>query len=777
MNHFLSRKTVLPAVMGVAGLLSACGGGGGGVVETPPPAPVMTSVPVTVIDGAIQNAVVCLDKNANNLCDTDEPSGKTDAAGNVTLQVEEQDAGKFAVLAIVGTDAIDADHGPVTTPFTMKAPADKPAVVSPLTTLVQTTIETTGATTAAAEAAVQTQIGVNVSLFEDFTKGTSAESANLGTIARMVVVTTQEQTKVLADAVGTQAIDGSTITASDLAQAVNRKLLEVLADVVAILADPRVQDAASAQAKAEAMAAVAQELVADPDLGLTTTALQTVVAIAKQTDKAPDTAAPAAGGNMAALNYADSNNWFRRMLVSSLAQNTPDAGGMTRFVDRRQRSNTGVIASWNTGTDPNRQSDFHFNGTSWVQCGLNQESASSVRDAQGRSTYEYCDKRETGASSRATFDIAGKAMKDVYKQIRDGGFTNITIEQADGVLGVAAFPADSKLFYQSNTSLTSAPSYYPGLGSMVRNANAQVAAGVQSACAPITPSTPQASYNAFATTLDSIVAANRGTPCVYGPNHVITLGNGTQASSGSRNEWWSQSTLSIGQLGTAPTGGNAQTAYYTTNTLLRVAFTADNGVKYYSCRQRASDGSSRNCDVVGTGSYSVQALGDGKVMTLANPPALFAGLTYNRVFVERGGRVFFGYQNKLATTTAARLNLTASNALSAQLGLPAVDPATPLALTAASYQGDWMLDEAGMLDVNHGITVRLSGNGGAASCTENENGQAFDCTVTVDPATGGFNFTDAEGTATGTLRFVEGTVSGTFTATGEEPHAVDGRRR
>lgn len=776
MKHFLSPHRLLPALLGAAGLLSACGGGGGSAEPDPgPAAPVMTSVPVTVIDGAIQNAVVCLDKNANNLCDEGEPSGKTDAGGNVTLQVEEQDAGKFPVIAIVGTDAVDADHGPVTTPFLLKAPADRPSVVSPLTTLVQTTIETSGATTAAAEAAVQTQIGVNVSLFEDFTKGTTAESINLGTIARMVVVTTQEQTRALDGAAGTTAIDGAAITANDITQAILRRILEVLPEVVAMLADPRLLDAETPAARAEAMAAVAGELVADPGVGLTPVTLQTVVAVARQTDKAPEVVAPAAGGSMTALTYANSSNWFRRMLVSSLAQNTPDSENYTRYVDRRQRANSGVVAHWNTGSDPHRQSDFHFNGSAWVQCGLNFEGRSSVRDAQGRSNYIYCDRRETGVSTRAAFDIGGKPMKEVYQQVRDGGYTNLFIDQADSVLGAAVFPAESKLLYQTNTPLSSAPAYYPGAGNMVRNVTANAAAGQQAACDAITPASPQASYSSLATTLESIVAAYRGTPCVYGEGTMPAAGGGT-VSSGPRNEWWGQSTVSVGVLGTATTGGS-QATYYTTNTLLRVAFGADNAIKFYSCRQRAADGSPRNCDLLGTGTYAVQALGDGRAMTFSNVPAQFAALTYDRVFVERGGRVFFGYRNKLTATTQARLNFAASNALSAQLGLPAVDPSTPMALTTASYAGDWLLSDAGPFDINQGITVRLSANGSAATCTENDTGAAFTCTVTVTPGTGAFTYSDMEGSATGTLRFVEGTASGTFTATGEEPHAIEGRRR
>ena len=75
-------KPLSLALSGAALLtLAACGGGGDSAVEVlePVPAPT-TNVPVKVIDGAIKNALVCLDKNANNACDADETQGRTDAA-------------------------------------------------------------------------------------------------------------------------------------------------------------------------------------------------------------------------------------------------------------------------------------------------------------------------------------------------------------------------------------------------------------------------------------------------------------------------------------------------------------------------------------------------------------------------------------------------------------------------------------------------------------------------------------------------------------------------
>ncbi len=206
----MSCKSLSVLAIAAAALVIGCGGSGGG--GTAAPAAETTPVAVQVIDGAIANAVVCLDVNANGSCDSGEPTGRTDTAGKVTLNVSAADAGKYPVLAVVGTDAIDADHGPVTTAFVMKAPADKTAVVSPLTTLVQSSVETTGTTSDQAAANVQAQLGIDVSVFQDYTANRSRQGTTLAAVARMVVVTQQQQSLALASAVGTAGIDGSTVS-------------------------------------------------------------------------------------------------------------------------------------------------------------------------------------------------------------------------------------------------------------------------------------------------------------------------------------------------------------------------------------------------------------------------------------------------------------------------------------------------------------------------------------------------------------------------------------
>ena len=115
--------------------------------------------------------------------------------------------------------------------------------------------------------------------------------------------------------------------------------------------------------------------------------------------------------------------------------------------------------------------------------------------------------------------------------------------------------------------------------------------------------------------------------------------------------------------------------YSATTSSLRVDFTGPGtAVTYYKCLLRVVDSSPGNCDAVGTGNYAITALGDGRVITFNNTPALFAKLSNHRICVERNGGVYSGYQNRSGTARYAQLNLTATNAIFTKLGVPLLVP-------------------------------------------------------------------------------------------------------
>jgi hypothetical protein len=745
--------------------LAGCNGGGGSA-DTPP---AKTDLSMNVIDGPISGALVCLDRNGNGACDADEPQARTDATGKATLSVANADLGKYPVVARVEVGAVDADHGAVTVAYTMSAPADQTAVISPLTTLVQQTVQTAGVSSAAAAASIQASTGLTTSPFADYTKTPAPSDGSLApaTLARLIVLTAQQQAAAVASAAGTQAVDGSTITAASLDRTVGAQLLTLLPAIVQAVADAGAQ--ASGAALESALNSAASSVVAASALN----AASAAVIVAAANPATQPSAAPAAGIQLRSLTFTDAANYFVRVLTFSLAQSTPDASNHTHYVDRRLRSTSGQLAKWGSGNDPWRNADLHWNGSTWAACALNFESASTVRDANGKSSYNYCDGIETGGSSRTTVDIGGQTMAAVYASLRGAGYTNITITDPT-VLGSASFPSGSKIFYQIDTPVTEAIGYYPagannpaGSSSVVTQYSAAVAAGGQAASQPAGTACNASETNTAGSnsvSLEGLIAAKAGTPCIYAQGSFIY--GGVTYTSGPSNEWWGNSTVGLGKLGTAPINSGPAPGFYTTNTWLRAAFTGSgsNPVTYYACKERFNNGSIRNCTVIGSGSYAITTLGGARALSFLNPPAMAAGLNYNRVFVERGGAVYSGYQSKPATVSSVRFNDTAGRALLTQLGLPAEEPSVPLALTAASYQGSWDARDANEASATVGTTVFFGANG-SVSCQNRPSGSFEACTLTIDdPASGHFTLvgTQSGSTATGSFSFLAGTASGSY---------------
>ncbi len=745
--------------------LAGCGGSPGSAA-----ADGSTSVATTVIDGAIRNALVCLDKNLNGECDAGEPSGRTDASGNLTLVIDKADAGKYPLVTVVGTDAVDADNGPVTEPFTMRTTPGKPGVISPLTTMVAQAMEN-GATQDQAESLIKEQTGISVSLFEDFTKVAAPTSGpKPGDVARMIVVTTQEQGKALQASIGAQAIDGSTISGNDLKRAVQRKIMQILPQIAQASIDNN--GITDQKTKEAAILNAVKTTFMDAN------ALKTDIGIAKQATAPDPNAAPTAGISLDSLNFTNTNNWFRRVFSATLAQATPDATGWRKVVDRRQRMASGNLANWNFGTNPSDQSDLHWNGTAWVNFSLNQEWQATVPDASGNNQFNYMDKFNTGNSKRAVFPLDGKPMAALVQQVVDAGYTNVTIANAATALGSATFPAGSTITYLQSTDATTSWGYYPGTGNTVFNYSAGVSAGgdsrTQSAGVNCNATEFQSGPGIQTATLEDMVNAYKGLPCLFNQSsftaNATTYYEGGVQNAAFVTQVWSNSTMGIGTIGTVALG-SAPTGFYTGNKLIRVGFqgSGTNPVTYYTCEQRFINGSVRACTSIGTGTYTVTALADGsRVMTLSNPPA--TALTFNRVFVERNGKIYFGFQNKLGVRNQARLNTAGANALFTQLGMPTVDADVPMPLTAGSYAGTWDIREPAFpFAFNVGTRLVLN-NDGTVACFDNSNAaNLMTCTLNIsDPSTGAFNATSSTGgILAGAVNFTAGTISGTFSNPGQ----------
>ena len=756
-------KRLSLALAGAALLtLAGCGGSPGGAVPEASTQDVVTRV----VDGAISNALVCLDKNGNGACDAGEPNGRTDGSGNLTLKVDKADVGKYALVTEVGTDAVDTVEGPVTSPFVMTSTPGKPGVLSPLTTMVAQAMQN-GLTEDQAVAQIQNATTLSVNLFEDFTKATPpANGPKPGDVARMIVLSTQAQNEALKTSIGGQAIDGSTITGNDLRKAVVKNIFSLLPALVNAIND---NSSSGIVDKTAVLNAVKTSFLTDA-------AVKTQVALANQA-KVPDTPAPiTASFTLDNLTFTDTNNWNRRTFNGSVAQSTFNAEGFRIFIDRKERRvSGGPVAFWNFGGFLSvGQSDLFWNGTAWANHTLNFPSLSTATDAQGNNSFKYGQGYSGGNSKRAVFDVSGKKMADVYKQIVDAGYSSLNIANAATVLGTATFPANSKVIYIDSTTTESAPAYYPGTGNEVFKYSADLAAGGDSRtqAAGVGCNAPEFQNGPAlpAGTLEALVAAYKGQPCLYNQGSLVSGAN-TFYEGGAQNALftsaaWGNSTLTISAVGSVNVGGTP-TAFYTGNKVLRLGFqgAGSNAVTYYSCEQRFVNGSSRACKTTGTGTYTITTLADGsRTMTFSNHPA-YAGQNTDRVFVERNGKVYSGYKARLATTNNARLNMEGANALFTQLGLPANNPEVPMAFTSTSYQGTWDVratTQAFAFNVGTGLFLN---NDGTVGCVDRTNNTNFACSATFsDTTTGAFSGSNANGaTYSGIVNLVAGTITGTFT--------------
>ena len=122
-------------------------------------------------------------------------------------------------------------------------------------------------------------------------------------------------------------------------------------------------------------------------------------------------------------------------------------------------------------------------------------------------------------------------------------------------------------------------------------------------------------YGAPALTLEQMIEGARGMPCGYTPTE----------QSGPRQEWWGNSTVGV-DLYTGPTGKPLLPSHQE----LRVSFGPGQSAAYWDCALRASDGSPRNCNPVSTGTYTIENLGDARMLRLHDLPAEWNRMVFVR---------------------------------------------------------------------------------------------------------------------------------------------------
>ncbi len=160
--------------------ISACGGGGSSSSDTNT---VVKSLDVQAIDGYLKDATVWLDVDGDYTQDVNEPSAQTDGTGKATLDVSSvanPTQYKVLVKAIAGKtvdvgDGTGSTSNPITTSYTMSAPAGIP-VVTPLTTLVEQKMTSGSMTRDDAAKAVAEQLGMSSDKASDLLKDFIQES-------------------------------------------------------------------------------------------------------------------------------------------------------------------------------------------------------------------------------------------------------------------------------------------------------------------------------------------------------------------------------------------------------------------------------------------------------------------------------------------------------------------------------------------------------------------------------------------------------------------------
>lgn len=189
----VGRISRVAGSLSLVAFLAACGGGGGG-------GGVAQNVTGRVIDGYISNATVCLDLNNNFVCDAGEPRAVTSSEPGREGEFSISYTGSLdgvRILAVVDTNAVDSDLGPITQPYNLLAPAESAETVTPLSTLVAKEMLVTGASKEAAVDAIKTSLNLRAEpLNYDFKKASDAATLQVAqTIAAAIAVTTQAITQ------------------------------------------------------------------------------------------------------------------------------------------------------------------------------------------------------------------------------------------------------------------------------------------------------------------------------------------------------------------------------------------------------------------------------------------------------------------------------------------------------------------------------------------------------------------------------------------------------
>ena len=199
------RLVKLALVSALLATVAGCGGSddnNDNNSAAPPPAPPppaqVTLQGSAMRNAALQNAVVCMDLNANSACDGNEPaSAPTDANGAWSLtyetaQVSADQVAAASVIALVTpatTDAGRAGASATAQPYVLRQVPGKSGQINPLTTLVAKGMAD-GMTEAMARSNAATQLGIDEAKIDNYQDDPAAGPEQVNDNARTLAAFT-----------------------------------------------------------------------------------------------------------------------------------------------------------------------------------------------------------------------------------------------------------------------------------------------------------------------------------------------------------------------------------------------------------------------------------------------------------------------------------------------------------------------------------------------------------------------------------------------------------
>ncbi len=188
MNIILKKISLIS--LSTALLLSIAGCSDSGSSSDNPPSATAVTYGGTAIDGILVGSTVCIDVNANNICDAGEPSAITDSSGNFTIPATTA-TGPLLVVGGVDNSTGASFTGLLKAP---KAPGAGLIVITPLTSAIQSLVES-GKSAADAEENIKAAMGltdVNLTTFNPYAEITGANA-----LKAQAVLARQTQLQVL----------------------------------------------------------------------------------------------------------------------------------------------------------------------------------------------------------------------------------------------------------------------------------------------------------------------------------------------------------------------------------------------------------------------------------------------------------------------------------------------------------------------------------------------------------------------------------------------------